>query len=115
HAHLRWIQPDPAQHHRRAGPRHAEGEEMIPSYGSDATSREIAAGLRDFLAERCTLEHVRNQWAQGEFDREMWKELAALGLGGALVSAADGGLELRSEEIVFALEEFGYSGASLPL
>lgn len=88
---------------------------MIPSYGSDTTSKEIAAGLREFLGEQCSLEHVRRNWTEGDFDRALWQELASLGLGGALVAEAEGGLGLRAEDIVLALEEFGYSGASLPL
>jgi len=88
---------------------------MTPLYGSDTTSKELASGLREFLAERCGLDRVRENWTEFAFDRALWNEVAALGLGGALIPESAGGLGVRPEEVVLTLEEFGYSGASLPL
>lgn len=88
---------------------------MTLSYGSDATSTELAAGLSDVLSAKCDLDHVRRVWSEGEFDRSLWDEVSSLSFWGALIPEADGGLGVRSEDVVRSLEEFGYSGASLPL
>jgi alkylation response protein AidB-like acyl-CoA dehydrogenase len=88
---------------------------MTSSYGADATSRELAAGLRDFFAEECGLDRVRATWMDYQFDTALWSGVAALGLNGALASEGAGGLGLQSQEMVLAVEEIGYSGASLPL
>ena len=88
---------------------------MNDSYGADETSRELAAGLREFLNEHSGLTHVRDVWSSGEFDHALWTELSALGLSGALLGEDHGGLGVRSEHIVSSLEVLGYSGASVPL
>lgn len=88
---------------------------MTFSYGADETAKELAAGLRDFFAGECDLERVRATWAEPGLDVELWSGVAGLGLTGALASEDAGGLGLAPEELVPAIEEIGYSGASLPL
>ncbi|MDI2098699.1 acyl-CoA dehydrogenase family protein [Ruicaihuangia caeni] len=88
---------------------------MTGSYGADETSVELATGLREFFNEHCGLDRVRAAWSDGSLDLALWGEVAALGFTGALASEEVGGLGVQPEDLVLAIEEIGYSGASLPL
>jgi alkylation response protein AidB-like acyl-CoA dehydrogenase len=88
---------------------------MTASYGSDSISQELAGGLREFFDDRCGLDHVRSAWAHPHLDTQLWQEVAELGVIGVLGSEEAGGLDVQPGETVLAIEEVGYSGASLPL
>lgn len=88
---------------------------MTGAYGSDETSKELAAGLRDFLDEQCDLARLREAWTDLRFDVDLWRSISSLGFAGALVPESRDGLGVPAESIVSSLDVLGYSGAALPL
>lgn len=88
---------------------------MTLTYGADGTSKELADGLREYFAEQYDTDQVRSAWTDIRFDDSLWKEMASLGMNGVLADEGSGGLGIRPSEAVLAIEEIGYSGASLPL
>ncbi|MGA8455375.1 MAG: hypothetical protein WB800_08225, partial [Streptosporangiaceae bacterium] len=96
---------------------------------------EDAAALRDaaeaLLAARATPALIRSAWPSGQEPapgglggkggkggantvREVWRGLAEIGLTGALVAEADGGLGLDENALPPALSRIGHSGLPVP-
>jgi alkylation response protein AidB-like acyl-CoA dehydrogenase len=76
----------------------------------------LASTVRDFLAKECTAETVRALWAtESGQDPSLWGKLAELGVLGALVPDADGGMGLDERDLVLLLEEAGRAALPLPL
>jgi len=69
--------------------------------------------VRDLLAKECPPAMVRAAWTNADGrSGAAWKALGAMGVLGALVSEADGGLGLTELDVVLLAEEAGY--AALP-
>jgi alkylation response protein AidB-like acyl-CoA dehydrogenase len=76
----------------------------------------LASTVRAFLAKECTAETVRALWAtESGQDASLWGKLAALGVLGALVPDAHGGMGLDERDLVLLLEEAGRAALPLPL
>jgi alkylation response protein AidB-like acyl-CoA dehydrogenase len=90
---------------------------------------EDAAALRDaaeaLLAARATPALIRSAWPSGQEPgqggkggantvREVWRGLAEIGVTGALVAEADGGLGLDENALPPALSRIGHSGLPVP-
>jgi alkylation response protein AidB-like acyl-CoA dehydrogenase len=76
----------------------------------------LASTVRDFLAKECTAETVRTLWAtESGQDAGLWSKLAELGVLGALVPDAHGGMGLDERDLVLLLEEAGRAALPLPL
>jgi alkylation response protein AidB-like acyl-CoA dehydrogenase len=72
--------------------------------------------LRDFLRAECTPAHVRALWqTETGRSRELWKQLAAVGLPGLLVAEAHGGLGLDEIDAVLLQEECGRAALAEPV
>lgn len=72
--------------------------------------------LREFLRKECPPETVRALWAREDgHDPALWGRLAALGVPGALVPEADGGLGLDERDLVLLLEEIGRAALPVPV
>src|SRR5690606_33580297 len=72
--------------------------------------------VRDLLSERATSERVREVMATTDaFDRELWKELAQLGLVGLTVPEDLGGAGAGFLELSIVFEELGRRVAPVPL
>ncbi len=68
----------------------------------------FATALGDLLRQHATAAHVRAVWDAGAgIDRELWGRLAAMGVTGAMVPAADGGLGLTMIDTVLLFEQLG--------
>jgi alkylation response protein AidB-like acyl-CoA dehydrogenase len=95
----------------------------------------LATALRDFLKKECTPEVVRAIWSEpaarrpspsadaqraaGEGSpsglRALWSKLAELGVPGALVPDAQGGMGLDERDLVLLLEETGRAALPAPV
>lgn len=75
----------------------------------------LAATLRDFLTKECTAETVRAVWEDPAAARALWAKLAELGVPGALVPDAHGGMGLDERDLVLLLEETGRAALPLPV
>jgi alkylation response protein AidB-like acyl-CoA dehydrogenase len=79
-----------------------------------------AAALRDaadaLLTARATTGLIRSAWGTGQHAdvRDVWRGLADVGVAGALVPEAAGGLGLDENALVPALERLGYSALPAP-
>jgi alkylation response protein AidB-like acyl-CoA dehydrogenase len=74
------------------------------------------ATLRDFLAKECTPEVVRALWAsESGHSPELWARLTALGIPGAQVPEAHGGMGLDACSAVLLFEETGRAALPGPL
>src|SRR6185437_4465518 len=140
----RRHQRDPAQHHRRARPRPAEGPWRRSQHavqpaaggnpegwraGSSATRRGLAMALilnedeeqfrqsvRRLVAERSQLPKLRELMSSGQpFDAEVWKQMSALGLTGLIIPARHGGAEAGYSVLSVALTELGAGLVASPL
>jgi alkylation response protein AidB-like acyl-CoA dehydrogenase len=76
----------------------------------------FADGVRAVLNDRCPPSVVRSAWNgdRGPADL-LWRRLAGVGLFGALVPEADGGLGLDELDLLLCLEESGRAAVPLPL
>jgi alkylation response protein AidB-like acyl-CoA dehydrogenase len=74
----------------------------------------LASAVRDFLKKECTAERVRTIWESGH-DRALWSQLAELGVTGALVPDAHGGMGLDERDLVLLLEETGRAALPAPV
>jgi alkylation response protein AidB-like acyl-CoA dehydrogenase len=83
-------------------------------FGEDALL--LQKTVRDFLRAECTPERVRAAW-QTESGRspDFWKKLADVGLAGALVPDAHGGMGLDETFGVLLLEECGRAALAEPV
>ncbi|GAA1844202.1 acyl-CoA dehydrogenase family protein [Pseudonocardia ailaonensis] len=77
--------------------------------------RELAAGTRELLDARCTADVVRAAWDKPGTAAGLWASLAELGLPGALVPEAAGGLGLSVSDLVPALVETGRAAVPAPI
>ncbi len=77
--------------------------------------RLLIDGVRDVLAGECTPDHVRAVWESGAVDRGRWKTLAGLGVVGARVPEAHGGMGLDDLDVVGLLLEAGRAALPEPL
>ena len=75
----------------------------------------LASTLRDFLKKECTAEKVRALWEDVRGVRSMWSKLAELGVPGALVPEAQGGMGLDERDLVLLLEETGRAALPAPV
>jgi alkylation response protein AidB-like acyl-CoA dehydrogenase len=72
--------------------------------------------VRDFLRAECTPERVRGLWeTESGRSPELWKKLADVGLAGALVSDAHGGMGLDEVDAVLLFEECGRAALAEPV
>jgi alkylation response protein AidB-like acyl-CoA dehydrogenase len=71
--------------------------------------------IKRFLAERCPTTRVR-QVMEGDVSlaRDLWGQLAELGVGGVLAPAQHGGLERELLDLALVAEELGYAAAPGP-
>lgn len=73
----------------------------------------LQGAVREFLRKECTPEAVRALWADERgHSPALWSQLAELGVPGALVPEAQGGMGLDERDLVLLLEEVGR--AALP-
>lgn len=78
--------------------------------------RLLQRTVRDFLQGRCPPERVRALWdAPTGRSRELWRELAEVGLVGALVPEAHEGMGLSEVDFVLLCEEMGRAGLAEPV
>ncbi|HST82092.1 MAG TPA: acyl-CoA dehydrogenase family protein [Kineosporiaceae bacterium] len=76
----------------------------------------LAEGVGAVLDDRCPPSVVRSVWnGEQEPAQQLWLRLADIGLLGALVPEADGGLGLTELDIVLCLEESGRAAVPVPL
>lgn len=76
----------------------------------------IADTARDFFTENATSERTRAAMESNGIDRDLWSAFCnELGLGGVLVSEADGGAGLGHVEFAAIAEAAGARTASLPM
>nr|WP_228046857.1 acyl-CoA dehydrogenase [Saccharopolyspora sp. HNM0983] len=76
----------------------------------------MTGALHDLLTKAGPAD-VTTDWAHGDGERwrELWRELAAMGVSGLLVAESDGGLGLGPVELAACLEQFGRAGTPGPL
>jgi alkylation response protein AidB-like acyl-CoA dehydrogenase len=71
--------------------------------------------IKRFLAERCPTTRVRQiMEADGELEKQLWRELAELGVAGVIVPAAHGGLERELLDLALVAEELGAAATPGP-
>ena len=76
----------------------------------------LQSTVRDFLSKECTPEVVRALWAsESGHDAVLWSKLAELGVPGALVPDAHGGMGLDERDLVLLLEETGRVALPVPV
>ena len=84
-------------------------------FGLSEEQRLLDATVRRFLAERLPLARVRElREDEHAFDAGAWKELAALGVVGCLVSEAHGGAGLGVLDATVIATALGHGAAPLP-
>jgi alkylation response protein AidB-like acyl-CoA dehydrogenase len=84
-------------------------------FGLSDEQRLLEESVRRFLAERLPIARVRElRDAGGAFDRDAWKELAALGVVGCLVPEEFGGAGLGVLEAAVIATALGHGAAPLP-
>src|SRR5690606_30755608 len=106
--HFRRNQPDPEEHHLRAGARPAQGAPAM-TYTFTVEQEDMRRTARDVLARVCTPQHVRAAWAaDADHDRSRWRQLAELGFLGVNAPVEHGGLGLDEAALIGVLEEAGY-------
>ena len=78
---------------------------------------ELAAAVRELLADGCPPDVVRAAWGpEGDKARlRLWRQLADLGLLGAVLPEDDGGLGLTEVDLVPLFVEVGYAAVPLPV
>ncbi|MBD0281192.1 MAG: acyl-CoA/acyl-ACP dehydrogenase [Thermoleophilaceae bacterium] len=74
----------------------------------------IKRTAKDFLADRFTLERVRELAESREYDDAAWREMCELGWAGIFASERYGGQGLGMVELVILMEELGYALAPVP-
>lgn len=77
--------------------------------------QDLAAAVGQVLTQHCPPTVVRAAWERGTPPRAAWDRLAAMGLLGALVPEADGGLGLLPVDVVLCWEAAGRSALPAPL
>ena len=76
----------------------------------------LQSTVRDFLKKECTPEIVRALWAsESGHGAVLWSKLAELGVPGALVPDAHGGMGLDERDLVLLLEETGRAALPAPI
>lgn len=71
--------------------------------------------VKRFLTEKCPTTRVRRLMeGDGSGERDLWNELAELGVAGTIVPAAHGGLERELLDLALIAEELGYAAAPGP-
>jgi alkylation response protein AidB-like acyl-CoA dehydrogenase len=74
----------------------------------------IKRTAKELLAERFTLEKVRELAEAGQYHDEAWKEMCELGWAGIFIDEQHGGQGLGLVELVILCEELGYALAPVP-
>ncbi len=78
--------------------------------------RALRDGVRELLAGECPPALVRAAWTDpAAAARSLWAKLTALGIAGAAVPTARGGLGLAACDVVPLLEEAGRAAVPLPI
>ncbi len=76
----------------------------------------LQSSVRDFMHGECTPDRIRKLWETPTArSRELWKQLADVGLPGILVPERDGGMGLDEVDFVLLLEEAGRAALAEPL
>ncbi len=71
--------------------------------------------IKRFLAEQCPTTRVRRiMEGEAALGRELWTQLAELGVAGVIAPAAHGGLERELLDLALVAEELGYAAAPGP-
>jgi alkylation response protein AidB-like acyl-CoA dehydrogenase len=85
-------------------------------FAFDEDALLLASTVRDFLRKECPPEVVRDLWAsETGHSSELWRKLAALGVPGALVPEAQGGMGLDERDLVLLMEEIGRAALPGPI
>lgn len=86
-------------------------------FAPTAEQLELSAAVRELLTDACPPEVVRAAWEpDGEKSRAaLWRQLADLGLLGAVLPEADGGLGLDESDLVPLFVEIGRAAVPLPV
>jgi alkylation response protein AidB-like acyl-CoA dehydrogenase len=74
----------------------------------------IKRTAKDLLADRLTMERVREHAEAATYDEATWKEVGELGWTGIFIDEEYGGQGLGIVELVILMEELGYALAPLP-
>src|ERR1700761_3913940 len=75
---------------------------------SAAERTALRSAVHDLLHDRCTEQDVRREMTTGDgFDRELWRQLAELGVTGMLIDPEHGGAGLGPLELEEVTEETG--------
>jgi alkylation response protein AidB-like acyl-CoA dehydrogenase len=74
----------------------------------------IKRTAKEFLADRFTLERVRELAESRSYDDDAWREMCELGWAGIFIEERYGGQGLGVIELVILLEELGYALAPVP-
>ena len=106
---------DPAQHHRRARARPAEGAERMSAVTEERD--DLVRGVRDLLSKRATLARTREVLEAGEgYDSALWDVMAQqLALPAMAVPEEYGGAGFGYAELVLVFEELGRALVPSPL
>lgn len=82
-------------------------------FNFDEDQLMFQSSIRDFLANECTPEQIRDLWStETGRSQERWAKLAEMGILGIAVPEAHGGLGMSAIDFVLPLEETG--GIALP-
>jgi alkylation response protein AidB-like acyl-CoA dehydrogenase len=74
----------------------------------------IKRTAKEFLADRFTLERVRELAESESYDDGAWREMCELGWAGIFIEESHGGQGLGMIELVILMEELGYALAAVP-
>jgi alkylation response protein AidB-like acyl-CoA dehydrogenase len=74
----------------------------------------IKRTAKEFLADRFTLERIRELAESSSYDQGAWKEMCELGWPGIFIEEQHGGQGLGVIELVILIEELGYALAPVP-
>lgn len=76
----------------------------------------FADGLRDLLAKEFPAADLRAMWEENRHDApELWRHLAEMGVLGALVPEAAGGMGMGMVDTILLLEQLGYAAVPGPV
>lgn len=77
--------------------------------------KAIADTIRSALRDATPDDRAIAKFTAAELDRELWGQLAEMGLGGVLVSEAHGGIGMDLLTLAAVEEELGYFAAAVPV
>ncbi len=81
----------------------------------NADQQALQQGIRSFCEGRVSIDQLRDLEEKGGFDRDLWNELAEMGVFGLRQPESRGGVGLGAAEAVLVFEELGRSLVPGPL